>query len=162
MVVEEKCNPKSTFYPLGSGLLRITRAVSKLRRCHVTSWSSNSCPSPLSRDCSSIRGWQPSIYINSKHYHHIVRMVSQSRASERTYTQRISEEGALITQSQPTLPSTSKRRQSKLPFSQPTPRELLPRDTPPTPPQRSPSQSAPQESSIQPSESISVVSRTKT
>jgi hypothetical protein len=36
MVVEEKCNPKSTFCPLGSGLLRITRAVLKLRICHLT------------------------------------------------------------------------------------------------------------------------------
>jgi hypothetical protein len=37
MVMEEKCNTKSTFCPLGSGLLRITRAVLKLRTCHVTS-----------------------------------------------------------------------------------------------------------------------------
>jgi hypothetical protein len=37
MVVEEDCNSKSTFCPLGLGLLRNTRAVLKLRKRHVTS-----------------------------------------------------------------------------------------------------------------------------
>jgi hypothetical protein len=89
-------------------------------------------------------------------------MASQSHSSKRTYSQRISEEGALITRSQPPRSAALKRRQSTLVFSQPAPREALPRATPTPPPQRSPSLSPSQDSSIHPSESVSVVSRTKT
>lgn len=89
-------------------------------------------------------------------------MVSQSRAVKRTYSQSISEEGALITRSQPLRIAAARQKQSKLPFGQPTLRESSPRNTPTPPRERSPSLSPSQDSSILPSESASSVSRTRT
>jgi hypothetical protein len=111
---------------------------------------------------SDTRGWLLTNYHNSKHHYHIAKMGSQSRTNKRTYSQRFSEDSELITRSQPSRSSTAKRRQSKLPFSQPTPRESPPRNTPTPPPQQSPSQSPSRESSILPSESASSVSRNRT
>jgi hypothetical protein len=108
------------------------------------------------------RDWQSTNCINSEHHYHDSQMASQSRASKRTYSQRSSEEGALITRSQPLCSTAAKRRQSKLLFSQPTLRESPPRKSLTPPPQPSPSQSPSRESSILPSESASHVSRART